>query len=580
MHHRSGRVRAASFLSVPGPCAARYRAGWVVRSSVLLLLLLVAGAVFVAPALAAGSMGGVIRDEFVVPIDSARVDLWRSPDGVSPYVWLGMDLSDVVGAYSVPTPGSGWYKVQFSDPLGRYASEWWANKIAAGIDEADAVWLSEDQNANFVNAVLQSAGRAAGIVTGAGGAPVEGIRIDVFRWSDAQQDWVGTRECYSGPGGAWEATGLTPGQFRFHFRDTRTTPVYADQFWDRQPFWTSAHPVSIWPGANADFIDAELEVGAFVGGVVRDEGGLPLAGVEVTAFGQDNSGGWPGVRFATTNAFGQYTLGPLAAGDYRVWFDGASTWVSEYWDDKRWDWEADTVPLVPGQNFVCDATLAASGGIAGHVEADDSHSPLEGIEVSVAYWAGWDFGGWQDSGPLATTDAGGDYIITGLAPGAYRVGFRDPDADWATEWYDDTLYDWATDVPVSGAQTTPVDASLAPAGHIAGVVRDTEGNPIPGSMSPPAASWAMTSKNNGAGAGARRPTRPGSSHWTALRQADIRSSCATRTASTRSRSTRTRSTPARASTSTSPPAARSGPTRCSNVVEASTVRWSTRTATR
>ncbi len=52
--------------------------------------------------------------------------------------------------------------------------------------------------------------------------------------------------------------------------------------------------------------------------------------------------------------------------------------------------------------------------------------------------------------------------------------------EWASEWYEDTVYDRATEVPVDGGLTTPVDASLAPAGHIAGVVRDTEGNPIPG----------------------------------------------------------------------------------------------------
>ena len=451
----------------------------VARCTVLLLLMLAAGAVFVAPALAAGSVGGHVYDQTGQPIDLAQVGVYMSPDGVQGYGLVGMSPTDASGAWAVATTSAGHYRIQFSDSFARYVWEWWNDKLLW--EQVDTLILGEDEVRTNINAVLTRTGRAAGIVRGAGGTPVAGIRIDVFRWSDAQQDWVGTAECYSGAGGAWEATDLTPGQFRFHFRDTRAVPVYADQFWDRQRFWDHAHSVNISPGANADFINAELVTGAFISGVVQNDLGAPVAGTRVVAHGLDPATGqWPGVREATTSAGGLFTLGPLTPGQYRIWYDGGGTCISEWWDDKANDWEADFVALIGGDHVVRNAVLSRAGSIAGHVVADGGTAPVEGVQVFVEHWAGWDFGGWQDRGPLATTDGDGAYTITGLVPGTYRVGFRDPDGEWAEEWYDDTIYDRAQDVLVTGELTTPVDASLARGGHIAGTVRDTEGNPLQG----------------------------------------------------------------------------------------------------
>ena len=481
MRHPSGRVRAASFASVPRRHAERRQGPSAAHFAVLLLLLLMAGAVFVAPSLAAGSMGGVIQNEFVVPVDNARVDVWRSPDGTSPYVWLGMDLSDAVGAYFVPTPGSGWYKVQFSDPLGRYVTEWWANKVGGGMEDADAVWLDEEQNARFVNAVLQNGGRAGGVVRAAGGGPLEGIRVDVFHWSDQQGDWIGTAECYSGADGAWSAGGLAPGQYRFHFRDTRQLPVYADQFWDHERFWDNARQEGVYGGWDVDWIDADLEVGAFVSGVVQDEWAGPIAGAVVTACAYNpNTDSWPGVRVATVDEFGQYTLGPLAPGDYRLWFQGGPAYLAEWWNDRRQDWEADPVPLAAGQHAVRNATLAQAGVISGHVTADGPGAvPLEDMAISLYRWNGWDW--WGVEGGWWYTDADGFYSVGGLEAGLYRVQFIDPDGQWATEYYDN-VPGWTgpAEVPVFGGVPTVIDASLARAGHIAGYVHDESANPLSG----------------------------------------------------------------------------------------------------
>lgn len=467
MRHQSGRVRATHLCS-----ALR-------RFTVLLILLFAAGTAFVAPAFAAGTIAGVVHTELAHPIDNAQVDVWRSPDGSSPYVWSGLGHTDGSGLYSVPTSGAGWYKVQFSDPLGRFVTEWWANR-PGDIEDAQAIWLAEDESATYVNAVLQDAGRIGGVVTDTLGAPLENIRVAWFRWSDAQQQWVGSGVQWTDGVGHWEAGGLAPGQYKAHFSDTPGN-VYGEQYWDHQRSFHSAHVFGVYSGWNVDWLDADLEVGGLITGVVRDGGSNPIGGITVTAFVNDPpAGGWPGIRETTTTPLGFYSLGPLAPGDYRLYFHGDSAWVAEWWEDTANEWDAAAVPLESASNPTCDAVLSRAGSIAGHVVADGTGDPVPGIEVSVERWVGWDFGGWEDRGPLVTTDANGDYLIVGLVPGTYMVGFRDPGGSWASEWHDDTLFwDRPTDVPVEGGATTSVDASLGPAGHIAGVVRDTGGNPIP-----------------------------------------------------------------------------------------------------
>jgi hypothetical protein len=449
-----------------------------VRLGVLLILLVAAGAVFVAPALAAGSISGVIVGEMAQPLPGIEIHVLRSDDGGATYGPSGMATTDTSGTYTVPTLGSGLYKVWFNDPLGDYVSEWW-NDRPGGMENADAIPLEEDGVFTWANAVLVRAGHAGGHVAAAdGGAALEDIRVDVFRWDDWSQSWQGYAMGMSDAGGDWSVGGLAPGEYRFHFRD-EAGGVYGDQFFDHQRTMQSAHSVRISSGMTAGWIHADLEVGALIGGVVQAVGGAPIGGITVTAFMNDPpAGGWPGVRETTTSPVGLYTLGPLTPGEYRLWFHGSSSWVTEWWENKANDWEADFVPVNANDKVDCNAVLASAGAISGHVTADGGGG-LQGIAVDVYRWNGGDWdqvpGGWW------FTDEDGLYTVGGLEAGTYRVQFLDPDGDWAREYYDD-VPGWTgpDDVPVTAGFTTTADASLAPAGHIAGYVRDPGANPLQG----------------------------------------------------------------------------------------------------
>jgi hypothetical protein len=79
-----------------------------------------------------------------------------------------------------------------------------------------------------------------------------------------------------------------------------------------------------------------------------------------------------------------------------------------------------------------------------------------------------------------STDVNGEYTITNLPVGEYKILFSGYTACYSTEWYGDKP-DFANAVPVlvTALNTTPnIDAVLAPSGSISGRVTDAAEKPV------------------------------------------------------------------------------------------------------
>ena len=72
--------------------------------------------------------------------------------------------------------------------------------------------------------------------------------------------------------------------------------------------------------------------------------------------------------------------------------------------------------LVLSLSFAPSARAAETGGIAGTVDGRASQEPVDGIEVTV-------YGASGEQAGSATTDASGEYVVSGLPFGKYKVGF-------------------------------------------------------------------------------------------------------------------------------------------------------------
>lgn len=221
----------------------------------------------------------------------------------------------------------------------------------------------------------------------------------------------------------------------------------------------------------ADTVAAQSTPTGSISGTVTDAYGNPLPGIWVHASGYDSGGE------TQTDASGRYEIHELADGDYVVWFNPVdSSYISQNYDG-AYDWsDATPVPVVDGQAVSgIDATMEVGGTLTGTV-ADDDGSSLVGATVCSA-------------GPsyiCASTDAEGNYTLTGLAPGDYRVWFETYEFEWRFQYYDGvTSWDEATVVPVDlGEQISGIDAVFAPPvvwpGSISGTVTDAAGSPLAG----------------------------------------------------------------------------------------------------
>jgi hypothetical protein len=122
--------------------------------------------------------------------------------------------------------------------------------------------------------------------------------------------------------------------------------------------------------------------------------------------------------------------------------------------------------------FASSAFAAGTGKIEGTV-TNASHTAMVGASVTV-YDAGEEFQG------AATTNAKGEYTVSGLSEGSYEVEFKDP--SYATQYYNkEATLSHATPVSVSeGVTTLNIDAEMLEPGRIAGRVTNSGGTPLAG----------------------------------------------------------------------------------------------------
>lgn len=309
-------------------------------------------------------------------------------------------------------------------------------------------------------------GSIGGRVTDETGNPIFGVSVETF----SEPCCTGRMSAYSDVDGIYRITGLAAGDYRIGFFPDYDGPFVREYFNDTHD-WLAATLVHLGV-APVTGIDASLALGGVITGRVTDEAGNPIAGATVGAFATD-------VRFATTDASGEYRIVGLATDAYVVSFtppQGAN-FVGEHYRDAPDYSAAESVNVVQRQTVSrIDAALAAGGIIEG-VVTDEQGNPIEGIAV-FAFGAG-----------DTVTDASGRYQIVGLPTGGYNVQFSPvppgespmpPVGNYAPEFYDDAAtQEAATLVLVTQGQTTAgIDAALAAGAAIDGHVTDLSGSPL------------------------------------------------------------------------------------------------------
>lgn len=204
-----------------------------------------------------------------------------------------------------------------------------------------------------------------------------------------------------------------------------------------------------------------------ISGVVTDAAGTPLPGINVF------SCVFTCVGNATTDANGVYLLNSVPEsddGDRSVGaFDLSGTFARVYYEDAIDADSATPVAVAAGQTTTgIDLVMRAASSVSGSVQLPNG-TPAETVQVELCLVDG---GGCL----FASTDASGDYEVTGVSPGTYRVRF-DPAPPHAPTYYGDVvLIAEASELSVgAGSTTTGIDATLVLGGSISGRVTDASG---------------------------------------------------------------------------------------------------------
>ena len=238
--------------------------------------------------------------------------------------------------------------------------------------------------------------------------------------------------------------------------------------------------------APGDGGEIAVALASISGNVTADSTGLFIPNIRVDVYWSD--GTWEAMTWTSGN--GDYFVGGLEPGDYKVGFKDVQWWdgwyAREFYDGATDVSSAATVTIGSGeQKTGIDVSLADGGpSITGTVRDVDTSALLEDVYVTAYYYADGE-SSWV-SASWAYTNADGYYELVGLdyndllPDRGYRVGFEDLNG-WAggyqAEFYDDVLViDDATDLyPTPLVPEENIDASLSPVVEnmsITGTVRD------------------------------------------------------------------------------------------------------------
>ena len=403
--------------------------------------------------------GGKPLSGICVEIDTTNI---AGAGGFGGYGVLGTN-----GSYSMDRLPADSYQVGFYGGCGNsgsYAPYWYKDQPS----ESTASWIKVTAgDVATIDAPMPPGATITGKVT-SGGNALSGVCVDatqsnadlgVFSYGQANTQH-----------GSYTLANLAPGQYLINFGCG--SGRYGEQWFPGAPDSGAADLVSAPAGRTAN-INAALQPGGTIKGVVTSEAGVPLSGVCAEALNtkgaQPTLGGSAvvGLIFGsgyagplgTTISRGTYQISGLAAGRYRVAFvpcNGSQRRAEQWYRGKTSPGAATDVTVRAGKTTPgIDGHLVLGGRISGRV-VNASGKPLRNICVVVAN---------QSAGVVGVRFTGktGTYTIPGLNSGRYTIEFA--------SCFNQNLVTVSGQAQVTAPHaTTGVNATMKPGGSIAGTV--------------------------------------------------------------------------------------------------------------
>jgi len=402
--------------------------------------------------------GSVVSERNDVPVEGARVELWRSTPGG--WVLEGSRTTGTAGTFSYTTANTAPIRVRVVDPNGVAGPKWFGgDSLATATSLVPGVSLTSPA---VVRLPLVSGGSIEGIVTSSwDDSPVVGVTVELFEGTRATPIAATT----TAAGGRYTFSGLPSGRYRVKFTDPSL--AHKSAYGGGGARAIDSQLVRLNEAAQTIELDQELEFIPFVfKGSVRSTFLFwpPVSGATLE-FWRDGDVFSPSeVAVAATDVSGGWTFRTADASPTRIRVVDPSGMHAPRWYAEPSGSTEDTaaamqvVPLRVGAPASVDMRLPliSPGSIRGTVRGSSRGQAVAGVAVR-AYLD-------TPGTPViadATTDANGEFTILGLGRAAYRILFSDASGTHQSEYYkDQSTLDLATPIPVSTPVPTSITATL------------------------------------------------------------------------------------------------------------------------
>jgi hypothetical protein len=313
------------------------------------------------------------------------------------------------------------------------------------------------------------AGAIAGTVTAEGGGPLAGVEVCAEEVEEGEEGFACAKTDGSGN---YQLIGLPAGEYKVFFGPPKTVN-YVWQYYGGVRSWELATPVTVVGGATKSGVDAVLEKGATMSGVVTAAAtGQPVSEVLVCAFAIHELI----YGCAETSASGGYTIIGLTGGQFEVEFypegNGQNLLYQTY--------SLGLVTLTAHEETSgVNQALQAGGQILGVVRLAATGSPLRGVRVCLTEAQT------VERFVCLTSPASGAFRFYGLPSGSYKVAFSAaagevPDEEAIVDSYPSQWWNRAS----SFATATPIAIT---AGGVVDGIEGALGPPPPAVVTPPTA---------------------------------------------------------------------------------------------
>ena len=411
-----------------------------------------------------GISGTVTPAGAIIPplIFPAVVAAYNSAD--TTFAGMGIQLSPIILPYKINNLLPGPYLLYGNDYLGDVIGS--DNFLGAWANEM--VTVSEGEFVENINIKLTKGGSISGKITTSTGAAVDSLMILLINKNVALTSNVPFLTQFelglavTENDGSYKFTGLPEGdyvlrtlsdftiQFDLQDMDNIILPgkhagLIVDEYYDgvfNILHFADATPVTVIGTNETADINFSLSPALyFVGNVTDAVTGLATRNVSLIALNSVNAmPSWP---FGNINESGEYLLGPLPPGRYKILavtgFGRDSGYLTEFYNNKRSFWEADSLDLIDQNLLNINFQLDQGATIEGFVGLDITDETvvagadtLEAFPVVAYYADGPKFG------QVASYDFvqfNGGYRIDKLFPGAYKVAAIPLPSTFATNYF-------------------------------------------------------------------------------------------------------------------------------------------------